>query len=150
MKNEFDTAIKFLATEKNLDTEVVYRAIEDALASAYRKDELADKLLRVHIDRASGDIHVWSVQNIVHEIEDPYTEISLEDARAIKPGAMVGDLGPMTTTAPAGGGGHGTGSGGEAGSGNAGGRAGGLTRVCCSMRDRTDFPVACGAEPASQ
>ncbi|HET9200416.1 MAG TPA: transcription termination factor NusA [Dehalococcoidia bacterium] len=91
MKNEFDTAIKFLATEKNLDTEVVYRAIEDALASAYRKDELADKLLRVHIDRASGDIHVWSVQNIVHEIEDPYTEISLEDARAIKPGAMVGE-----------------------------------------------------------
>ena len=91
MKNEFDTAIKFLASEKNLDTEVVYRAIEDALASAYRKDELADKLLRVQIERVSGDIHVWSVQNIVHEVEDPYTEISLEDARQVRADAMVGE-----------------------------------------------------------
>ncbi|MGH7930331.1 MAG: transcription termination factor NusA, partial [Candidatus Binatia bacterium] len=91
MKNEFDTAIKFLASEKNLDTEVVYRAIEDALASAYRKDELAEKLLRVQIDRNSGDIHVWAVRNIVHEVEDENTEITLEEAREERSGAMVGE-----------------------------------------------------------
>ncbi|MEX2236354.1 MAG: transcription termination factor NusA [Dehalococcoidia bacterium] len=91
MKNEFDTAIKFLASEKNLDTEVVYRAIEDALASAYRKDELAEKQLRVEIDRMTGDIHVWSVRNIVHEVEDENTEITLEEARAIRPDSMVGE-----------------------------------------------------------
>ncbi|MPZ24557.1 MAG: transcription termination/antitermination protein NusA [Dehalococcoidia bacterium] len=91
MKNEFDTAIKFLASEKNLDTEVVYRAIEDALASAYRKDELADRQLRVQIDRLSGDIHVWIVRNIVHEVEDEKIEITLDEARETRPDAMVGE-----------------------------------------------------------
>ena len=90
MKNEFDTAIKFLASEKNLDTEVVYRAIEDALASAYRKDELAERQLRVQIDRISGDIHVWVVLNVVHEVEDPNIEITLDEARENAVGRLCG------------------------------------------------------------
>jgi transcription termination/antitermination protein NusA len=91
MKNEFDTAIKFLASEKNLDTEVVYRAIEDALASAYRKDELAERQLRVSIDRNTGDIHVWVVLNVVHEVEDPNIEIVLPEAREMRANASVGE-----------------------------------------------------------
>ena len=41
MKNEFITAITALAAEKNLSKDVVLEAVETALASAYKKDNLA-------------------------------------------------------------------------------------------------------------
>ena len=42
-KNEFLVAITQLAAEKNLPKEVVFDAVETALASAYKKDALAAK-----------------------------------------------------------------------------------------------------------
>ena len=58
MKNDFVIAIAQLSAEKNLDAETVYSAVESALASAYKKDDLEYADVVVTVDRATGDEHV--------------------------------------------------------------------------------------------
>src|SRR3990172_8110912 len=56
MKSEFITAISQLAAEKNLPKEVVFDAVEVALASAYKKDNLAQSNVVVKINPEDGTI----------------------------------------------------------------------------------------------
>ena len=61
-KNDFLTAITQLAAEKNLPKEVIFEAVEAALASAFKKDALADADLVVRIDGGNGGIRVYSAR----------------------------------------------------------------------------------------
>jgi N utilization substance protein A len=60
MKNEFITAITALAAEKNLPRELVLEAVEAALASAYKKDELAQSNVVVKINTEDGSMRVFT------------------------------------------------------------------------------------------
>jgi N utilization substance protein A len=90
-KNDFLTAITQLSAEKNLPKEVVFEAVEAALASAYKKDALANANLVVKIDPNTGGARVFMQKAVVEEVEDPKVEISLEEARQIQPNTYVGD-----------------------------------------------------------
>src|SRR5437867_12633402 len=85
-------AITQLAAEKNLPKEVVLQAMEAALVSAYKKDGDLAGNLSVRIDRETGEHHVYLERTVVHEVTDPQTEISLIDARKIKPDVMPGEI----------------------------------------------------------
>ncbi len=94
-KNDFLTAITQLAAEKNLAKEVVFEAVEAALASAYKKDALAEANLVVRIDGDSGGMRVFAQKTVVQssdEIENSEIEIALEDAKELAPNTFVGDL----------------------------------------------------------
>ena len=91
MKNDFIVAIGQLAAEKNLPKEIVFEAVEAALASAYKKDALAASDIVVKIDPETGITHVFSRQTVVEEVADPPTEITVEEARQQKAGVQVGD-----------------------------------------------------------
>ena len=90
-KNEFLVAITQLAAEKNLPKEVVFDAVEAALASAYKKDTLATSNVVVKIDPETGVTHVYTRRTVVEEVADPVTEIAPEEGRRLKPGAQLGD-----------------------------------------------------------
>jgi N utilization substance protein A len=90
-KNEFLVAITQLAAEKNLPKEVVFDAVETALASAYKKDALATKNVVVKIDPEVGATHVYTRKTVADEVTDPEIEISIEDARKIAPGIQLGE-----------------------------------------------------------
>jgi N utilization substance protein A len=93
--NDFLGAITLLAAEKNLPKEVVFEAVEAALASAYKKDALADLNLIVKIDGGTGAFRTFAQKTVVAEaenIEDDKNEITLEDAKQISPNTYVGDL----------------------------------------------------------
>jgi N utilization substance protein A len=92
MKNEFITAITALATEKNLPRETVLEAVETALASAYKKDNLAQANVVVKIHPEEGSIKVFSAKTVVETVEDDKTEMTVEEARRVKPDAAVGDV----------------------------------------------------------
>lgn len=85
-------AITQLAAEKNLPKEVVLDAMEAALVSAYKKDSDLEGEVAVKIDRETGDHHVYLERSVVQEVEDPLREITLPEARKIKPGVMPGDV----------------------------------------------------------
>ena len=95
LKNDFLTAITQLAAEKNLAKEVVFEAVEAALASAYKKDALAEANLVVRIDGDSGGMRVFAQKTVVQDgeqIENPDLEITLDDAKEVSPGTYIGDL----------------------------------------------------------
>jgi len=73
----------------------VFEAVEAALASAYKKDALANSNLAVKIDGGSGGIRVFAQKTVVPEeedIEDDKIEIALEEAKEISPHTYVGDI----------------------------------------------------------
>jgi transcription termination/antitermination protein NusA len=90
-KNEFIVAITQLAAEKNLPKEVVFDAVETALASAYKKDALATKNVIVKIDPEVGTTRIFTRKTVTEEILDPEIEISPEEARKIRPGIQIGE-----------------------------------------------------------
>ncbi len=92
MKNEFLVAMTQLAAEKNLPKEVVFEAVEAALASAYKKDNLAAANVVVRIDRETGAIRVFIQKTVTEEVSDERTEISLAEARRYKPDAALDDV----------------------------------------------------------
>jgi N utilization substance protein A len=100
MKSEFITAISALAAEKNLPKETVLEAVEMALASAYKKDNLAQANVVVKIHPEDGNIKVFTAKTVVEEIEDDKIEMTLDEARRIKPDAAIGEL-IMFDAAPA-------------------------------------------------
>jgi transcription termination/antitermination protein NusA len=103
MKSDFLMAITQLAAEKNLPKEMVLEAVEAALASAYKKDNLATSNVVVRIDRESGAVRVYTRKTVVEEITDPRTEMTPQEARALKPDAVIGDNVDIETAAHDGG-----------------------------------------------
>jgi len=95
LKNDFLTAITQLAAEKNLPKEVVFEAVEAALASAYKKDDLAEAELVVKIDGTNGAMRVFAQKTVVEVEEDisqPALEIDLEAAKEFAPNTYLGDV----------------------------------------------------------
>jgi len=92
MKSEFLTAITQLSAEKNLPRDVVLEAVEAALASAYKKDNLASANLAVKIDSETGAIHVYMQKTVVEEVLDSKVEMTLEEARRLRPDSQLGDV----------------------------------------------------------
>ena len=94
MKNDFIVAITQLAAERSLPRDVVLTAVEAALISAFKKDHLAEKDLAVRISAQTGDVHVFAKQTVVadEELEDPITQLTLDEARKLRPDAEVGTV----------------------------------------------------------
>ncbi len=91
MKSEFITAITALAAEKNLPRDVVLEAVEVALASAYKKDNLAQSNVVVKISPDDGSVHVYTQKDVVEEVEDDKVQMTVDEARPYKPDARIGD-----------------------------------------------------------
>lgn len=85
-------AIATIAKEKDIAKETLFESIEAALLTAYRKNFGKNRQARVGINRESGEIQVFSQYMVVEEVEDPDTEISLEQARDINPIYEVDDI----------------------------------------------------------
>ena len=80
-----------VAREKDIDKQVVLRAMEEAIQRAARSRYGAELDIRAHIDPKTGETTLWRVRTVVDEVEDHHREISLEEARQIKPDAEIGD-----------------------------------------------------------
>ena len=92
MKSDFLVALTQLAAERNLPREVVLSAIEAALVSAYRKDNVTSAQdVSVRLDPGTGEISVYALKTVVDEITDPTQELLLKDARKLKPEVEIGD-----------------------------------------------------------
>jgi len=91
MNREFIEAIEDLEKEKQISKDVLIEAIESALVSAYKKNYGTSQNVKVDIDRENGDIDVLMVMDVVEEVEDSMTQISIEDAKEIDPRYEVGD-----------------------------------------------------------
>lgn len=92
MNKEFIQAIEDLEKERHISKDVLIEAIESALVSAYKKNYGTSQNVRVDINQETGDINVYMRMDIVDEVEDDFTQISLEEAREIDYRYEVGDV----------------------------------------------------------
>ncbi len=85
-------AINHLCAERRLPKDMVYEAVEAALASAYRRAYGGAHNVRAKVDRETGDFYVIAQKEVVESVVSPKTEITLEEARKIDPNVQVGDI----------------------------------------------------------
>ncbi len=106
---EFLKAVDLVEKEKGIDREIIFGAMEQALAAAYKKNFNAKTNVKVLINRETGDIKVYSYLMVVDDEKeekilegeeeldeaeeelDPDTIISLTEARKIDKSLNVGD-----------------------------------------------------------
>ena len=100
MKNEFVLAFNEVIEEKKLPREVVLEALQAALASAYRRHVNASNAQHVDatIDEETGKITVFAEKEVVENVEDIRTEVSLEDAMIVESEAAIGSMVIVETT----------------------------------------------------
>jgi len=98
MSAELIHALKQLEKEKGIDKEVLLEAIEAALISAYKKNFGSGQNVKVHIDRETGNVKVYSLKVVRSKVENPRTEISLEEAHKINSLLIEGDTAEIEVT----------------------------------------------------
>ena len=91
MNKEFLDAFADLKKEKNLSDEEIIGAIRDSIENAYKKNYGASNV-RVEVDMETGDVTVLMGLEVVEEVEDDLTQISLEEAREIYEEYEIGDV----------------------------------------------------------
>ena len=93
MANEILLMADVLSSEKGVDRQVIFEAIEAALATATRKRHREDIDARVHIFQDSGEYESfrrWEVMPEDEEIEFPTKQLTLEEARQQQADIEVG------------------------------------------------------------
>ena len=99
---EIVDAVKALCAEKDIEPEVLFSAIEEAMKAAYKKnvsrDEDAPSNLSVTMDRNTGDVHVFARKTITDDVEDPANQITLEEALKIRRDYRMGDIAEIDVT----------------------------------------------------
>ncbi|MDO4369862.1 MAG: transcription termination factor NusA [Clostridia bacterium] len=89
---EFFSALDVMAKERRINKEVLFSAIESALISAYKKNFGKTANVRAMIDPEKGKVEVYSIKTVVENVQDPLCEMTLSEARAIRPQYELGDL----------------------------------------------------------
>ena len=95
MNADFLTSIKQLTSEKALDEDVVFGAVERGMAAAVKRRYGMPGAVQVRIERSGGAMDVWSELEVVEleeDIADEDLQIELERAREIKPEAQIGEM----------------------------------------------------------
>ncbi|MFO1209634.1 MAG: transcription termination factor NusA [Amaricoccus sp.] len=80
-----------VAREKMIDPALVIDAMEDSLGKAARSRYGAEYDIRAKIDRKTGDLALTRHRHVVEEPENLFTELTVADARRIKPDAQLDD-----------------------------------------------------------
>ncbi len=96
MKSDFFIAVTQLAAERGLPRDTVLGVVEAALVSAYRKEGVgAGHDLSVRLDPGDGEVSVYILKRVVKtaaEIEDDRREITMREAKKLKPDVEIDDV----------------------------------------------------------
>jgi len=94
MKSEFRLAFNEITERFGLSREIVMEAIEAALISAYRRAVNASTAqgVQAHFDPETGEFQVFAEKEVVESVENPQTEVALDEARDTDPEIKLGDM----------------------------------------------------------
>lgn len=94
MKNEFVLAFNEVIEERQLPRDVILKALESAMVSAYRRSVNASNAQQVEakVDQETGEVTVHAEKEVVESVQDDRTEVSLEEAKKVDPEAEIGSM----------------------------------------------------------
>ena len=95
MSKEILLVVEAVSNEKDVAKEIIFEAMEVALASATRKKHGGDIDARVSIDRQTGDYRTFRRWEVVPDpdgepLEAPERQITLSAAEELEPGTELG------------------------------------------------------------
>ena len=78
--NLLNQTIEQISREKGIDPGIIQEALEDAMIAAAKKYFRTEEDLQARFDPENGTIDIFAVKQIVQEVDDPTTQMSLQEA----------------------------------------------------------------------
>ena len=91
MNSEFFEALDLLEKTRGIPKEYMLEKVEAALISAYKKDQGSSNV-RIAINPEKKDVRVYKQLEVVEEVIDPQTQISLEEAKKLSRRHVLGGI----------------------------------------------------------
>src|SRR5258707_3279992 len=91
MNADFLAVLEFWEREKGISRDLLVAAVQEALLSADKDAVGPARELRCAIDQKSGDIRAYDKLQVSEKVLSKHDQISVFDARRIKPDAVLGD-----------------------------------------------------------
>ena len=91
MELNLSEVLQQVAREKDIEFDRWISALEDAMASAAKKQHRIKAPVRSTFDPETGKFEAFIVKIVAEEIEDPLSQWTLEEARDHKPEAEIGE-----------------------------------------------------------
>jgi N utilization substance protein A len=92
MSSEILSVLEYMEKEKGIPRADMIATIANALKTAAQKGVNSGQELKIEINPKNGQLHAWSLLKVVDSISNPKTEIHVERAQALKPGAVIGEV----------------------------------------------------------
>lgn len=92
MSSEILSVLEYMEKEKGIGRADMIAAIVNAIKAAALKGVNSGQELKIEINPKNGQLKAWSLLKVVDSVSNPRTEIHVEKAQAIKPGAVLGEL----------------------------------------------------------
>ncbi len=89
---EFFEALKLMEEEKGISAEYLAEKIQNAIVTAVKKEYGGREIVFCDIDLEKQKMKVYVRKNVVEEIEDTYTDLTVEQAKSYAKNAKVGDI----------------------------------------------------------
>lgn len=86
-------AIRTIADEKNLPEETVHDVIEQAIAAAWRRENGdREQDVRAELNSQTGEAKIFVRREVVEDPINDALELGLDEAKKVKPDAVIGDI----------------------------------------------------------
>ncbi len=91
MISDLKRIIDQISRDKGIDRQLLIEALEEAVLSAAKKRFGARRDIEVHFNDELGEIEVFQFRQVVEEVEDEQTEISMAEAMILDPDVQLND-----------------------------------------------------------
>ena len=91
MAGEIKKLVDLFSKEKGIPREIIIEALVEGMKAAARKRFGSRAIVDAQYNDDTGEIEVYRFRRVVEKVEDPETEISLQEARQYDPNVEVGD-----------------------------------------------------------
>src|SRR3954463_11220287 len=92
MSSEILSVLEYMEKEKGIGRADMISAIVNAIKTAALKGISSGQELKIDINPKNGQLHAWTLLKVVDSVSNPRTEIHIEKAQALKPGAQLGEV----------------------------------------------------------
>jgi len=100
MIHELDRILEEVRKDKDIDKQILIETLEAALLKAAKNRYGHNADIEAHFNPDIGEVELFQFRNVVTEVKNPRSEISLEESKNLDPEAQVGDsLGVKLNTA---------------------------------------------------
>ena len=88
---ELISAMEELEKEKGISKDYLVESLETALITAYKRNFDSNENAKVVIDDVTGEMHLYSIKEVVEVVENPDLQISEKEAKEISKTLNIGD-----------------------------------------------------------